>query len=139
MGRKIFIFQWWTNQVSDIEMTNAAFGSSGSFGSRVRSTCIAITLIQVKWSTSVQYQHLYMDQFINQNWKFHTLEDTSVSYHRQCLKYLSMVCHRKLATVWMISTAHFSVHILLLHHYKSNLAHLSYLYILVLGLYKSER
>ena len=28
-------------------------------------------------------------------------------------------------TVWLIEIAHFSVHILLLHHYKSDLAHLS--------------
>ena len=31
------------------------------------------------------------------------------------------------STVWLNRTAHFSVHILLLHHYMSNLAHLSYL------------
>ena len=30
-----------------------------------------------------------------------------------------------LSTVNMISTSHFSVHILLLHHYRSNLAHIS--------------
>ena len=42
-------------------------------------------------------------------------------------------------TVRMISIAHFSVHILLLHHYQSDLAHLSDLYSIVIGLYKSER
>ena len=42
-------------------------------------------------------------------------------------------------TVRMISTARFSVGILLLHHYKSDLAHLSDLCSLVIGLYKSER
>ena len=41
-------------------------------------------------------------------------------------------------TVRMKWIAHFAVDILLLHHYKSNLAHLSYLYSLVIGLYKSE-
>ena len=41
-------------------------------------------------------------------------------------------------TVWMISTARFSVHILLLHHYASDLAHLSDLYSLVIGMYKSQ-
>ena len=42
-------------------------------------------------------------------------------------------------TVRMISTARFSVHILILHHYGSDLAHLSDLYSLGIGLYKSER
>ena len=40
-------------------------------------------------------------------------------------------------TVRMIEIAHFSVHILLLHHYKSDFAHTSYLYSLVIGLYKA--
>ena len=42
------------------------------------------------------------------------------------------------ATVRMISTARFSVHILLLHHYESDLAHISDRYILVIGMYLSE-
>ena len=42
-------------------------------------------------------------------------------------------------TVRMISTARFSGHILLLHHYKRNLAHISDFDSLVLGLLKSER
>ena len=41
-------------------------------------------------------------------------------------------------TVWMISIAHFAVGILLLHHYRSNLAHLSDFDSLVIGLSKSE-
>ena len=44
-----------------------------------------------------------------------------------------------IGTVRMTSTAHFAVGILLLHHYKSYLAHLSDLYNLVIGLYKYER
>ena len=44
-----------------------------------------------------------------------------------------------MATVWLIWIAHFSVGILLLHHYGSDLAHLSYLYSLFILLYKSER
>ena len=43
-----------------------------------------------------------------------------------------------LSTVWLNRIAHFSVHILLLHHYKRNLAHLSYLYSLVIVMYKYE-
>ena len=42
-------------------------------------------------------------------------------------------------TVRMIEIAHFSVHILLLHHYESNLAHISDFDSLVIGLSKSER
>ena len=42
-------------------------------------------------------------------------------------------------TVWMISIAHFAVGILLLHHYKRDLAHLSYFESLVSGLSKFER
>ena len=42
-------------------------------------------------------------------------------------------------TVWLKWIAHFAIRILLLHHYKSDLAHLSDLYFLVIGLYKSER
>ena len=43
------------------------------------------------------------------------------------------------STVRMISTAHFSVHTLLLHHYEINLAHISYFDSLVIQLSKSER
>ena len=43
------------------------------------------------------------------------------------------------STVRMISTARFSVHILLLHHYGSDLAHISDFDSLVIGLSKSER
>ena len=43
------------------------------------------------------------------------------------------------ATVWLIRIAHFSVGILLLHHYKSDLAHLSDFDSLVIGMSKSER
>ena len=43
-----------------------------------------------------------------------------------------------LYTVLLISTARFSVHILLLHHYKSDLAHISDKYISVIELYLSE-
>ena len=45
---------------------------------------------------------------------------------------------KNLYTVWLIEIAHFSVHIQLLHHYKSDLAHISDLYSLVIVLYKSE-
>ena len=44
-----------------------------------------------------------------------------------------------LYTVRMISIAHFSVHILLLHHYRSDLSHISDFDSLVIGLSKSER
>ena len=44
----------------------------------------------------------------------------------------------KLSTVRLNRTAHVAVDILLFHHYMSNLAHLSYLYILVIGIHKSE-
>ena len=45
-----------------------------------------ITLILVEGETSIQNQHLIMDQFIYQNPKFQTIEDTSVVYHRQFLR-----------------------------------------------------
>ena len=41
-------------------------------------------------------------------------------------------------TVMLIEMPRFSVAKLLLHHYKSDLAHISDLYSLVIGLYKSE-
>ena len=41
------------------------------------------------------------------------------------------------STAWLNRIAHLAVGILLLHHYKSDFAHLSYLYSLVIGLYKS--
>ena len=41
-------------------------------------------------------------------------------------------------TVLLILTAGFSVHMLLLHHYNSDLSHISDLYSLVIGMYKSE-
>ena len=43
------------------------------------------------------------------------------------------------STVRMISPARFLVHILLLHHYKRYLAHLSDVYSLVIWMYKYER
>ena len=46
---------------------------------------------------------------------------------------------RLYCTVWLKCIAHFEVDILLLHHYKSDLAHLSDLYSLVIGMYKYER
>ena len=42
------------------------------------------------------------------------------------------------SNVWMILTARFSLHILLLHHYKSDLAHTSDRYSLVIELYLYE-
>ena len=42
-------------------------------------------------------------------------------------------------TVWLQWIAHFAVGILLLHHYKSDLANISDLYSLVIGMYKYER
>ena len=44
-----------------------------------------------------------------------------------------------MATVWLIWIAHFSVGILLLHHYGSDLAHHSDFDSLVIRIYKSER
>ena len=44
-----------------------------------------------------------------------------------------------IGTFWLISTARFSVHILPLHHYKSDLAHISDFDSFVIGLSKSER
>ena len=44
-----------------------------------------------------------------------------------------------LYTVWLIEIAHFSVHILLLHHYMCDLAHISDFDSLVIGISKSER
>ena len=43
------------------------------------------------------------------------------------------------STVWLKWIAHFAVGIILLRQYMSNLTHLSDLYMLVIGLYKSER
>ena len=43
------------------------------------------------------------------------------------------------STVWLKWKAHFAVGIILLRQYMSNLTHLSDLYMLVIGLYKSER
>ena len=47
-----------------------------------------ITLILVEGENSIQNQHLIMDQFIYQNPTSQTIEDTSVVYHRQFLRYL---------------------------------------------------
>ena len=41
-------------------------------------------------------------------------------------------------TVWLKWIAHFEVGIIFIHQYKSDLAHLSYLHSLVIGLYKYE-
>ena len=43
------------------------------------------------------------------------------------------------STIRLNMIAHFAVDILLLHHYKSNLAHLSDFYSLVIGISKYER
>ena len=54
---------------------------------------LAMTIIQVERSASVQNQHLFMDQLINHNPIFHTLQDTSVVYHSKFLLYLLIICH----------------------------------------------
>ena len=41
--------------------------------------------------------------------------------------YLFFAGFKKKPTAWLNMIAHFAVGILLLHHYESNLAHLSYL------------
>ena len=64
---------------------------------------LTITCIQVEEATSVKNQHPYMDQFINQNWCFCTLEDTLAGCHRHFLKDLSIVCHKKVAMIlWLL-------------------------------------
>ena len=50
-----------------------------------------ITLILAEGETSIQNQHLIMDQFIYQNPKFQIIEETSVVYHRQFLIYLIII------------------------------------------------
>ena len=50
----------------------------------------------------------------------------------------STTTDKKEDTARMISIAHFSVHILLLHHYKSDLAHISERYISMTELYLSD-
>ena len=47
--------------------------------------------------------------------------------------------HQPDSTAWLNRIAHFAVGILLLHHYRSDLARLSDFYSLVFGIYKSER
>ena len=59
---------------------------------------------------------------------------SNVEFSSICILVLCLL----VCTVRMIWTAHFSVHILLLHHYKSDFAYISDLYSLVIGLYKSE-
>ena len=46
--------------------------------------------------------------------------------------------HARLYTAWLISKARISIHILLLHHYKSDLAHISDRYSSVIGMHLSE-
>ena len=56
------------------------------------------------------------------------------------VQFLTNVIGRySVATVWLKWIAHLAVGILLLHHYVSDLAHLSDLYSSVIGLYKSEK
>ena len=57
-----------------------------------------------------------------------------ISVNRSCI-----IFSVEMNTVRLIWIAHFVVDILLLHHYKRDLAHLSDLYSLVIGMYKSER
>ena len=60
-------------------------------------------------------------------------------------EYLCTLCARTTAcdrrsdlyiTLWLKWIVHFAVGILLLHHYKSDLVHLSDLFSLVIGIYK---
>ena len=48
-------------------------------------TALLLTIIQEEGETYIWNQHLYMVHFINHNWIYHTLEYTSVGYHRQFL------------------------------------------------------
>ena len=58
-----------------------------------------------------------------------------VQVHSSCCRLIAQFVH----TVWLIRIAHFSVGILLLHHYKSDFAHLSDFDIPMTKLSKSER
>ena len=53
-------FNHWQTKISDIEMMNSGFISSGPFVSIVGSNVLVITNIQVEVKTSIQHQHLYM-------------------------------------------------------------------------------
>ena len=74
------------SKISDIEIMNAWFSSSGSFYQFIGQNILAITLIQVEGITSIRTQRLYIEQIINHSWFFNTLEDTSVAYHRKFVK-----------------------------------------------------
>ena len=62
-----------------------------------------ITLTLVEGKTSIQNQHLIMDQFIYQNPNVQTIEDTSVVYHRQFLRYLLIIWLKMLDIILWLS------------------------------------
>ena len=67
-------------------------------------------------------------------------DELNRSYNGGGVVYVLKVSYRDQqdSTVLLISIARFSVHLLLLHHDKSDLAHISDRYSLVIGMYLSE-
>ena len=90
------------NKISDIEIINDAFGSSGYFKSRVGSNLLVIKHLQLEGENLVQNRQLFVYQFINHNLILHTIEDTSSSYLRKFLEYLSNIFHKKLAMLLLL-------------------------------------
>ena len=80
-----FIFQLWKIQIGDIEINTSAYGLSGSFGSRLRSKYIGNKHIQAEEVISIQNQHQCMDSFKNIILTIHTVDVTSVGYHKHLL------------------------------------------------------
>ena len=75
------MFSWWGRylyfnneniQTRDFVIMNAAYVSSGSFGSRVGQNLLEITYIKTEELIYIKNQHQYMDQFINLILIFHT-------------------------------------------------------------------
>ena len=72
--------------MSVVALINDAYGSSGLFGSIVRSKSLYITNIHAEELIFFKQQDKYTEQFINMIWMIQTWEVTSVGYHKQFLK-----------------------------------------------------
>ena len=78
-------------------------------------------------------------QMYNGNFRQHSATFCRLVLRTVRLKRIATLCRGYVSTVRMISTAHFSVGKLVLHHYKRDLAHLSDFDSLVIGISKYER
>ena len=92
---KVFIIKYGEIKLVTVKLLILHLVHQDILDQELSRNVLAITIIQVEISASVQNQHLFMDQLINHNPIFHTLQDTSFVYHSKFLQDLLLICHQR--------------------------------------------